>query len=430
MLWLLLAGCAAGPETPAPQPWHWVDADGRTVLYRGVNLNGSAKRDETYHHGLSADALALLPAHGVTLVRLLVFWEAVEPEQGSYDATYLAQVRADVEALDALGLDVVLDLHQDVYGEGFGYTGFPAWTCDPSAYDAFVRNDEQWFLNYADENVVGCFDAFWQSAALQEAYAAAAARLVAEVADLDNLVGLDVINEPYWGSATVAAHDTELLPAFYGRVLSAVRAVHATLWLFLAPSVAANLTVDPMLDLSSLDDPYLGFTPHFYPSYAELGSGWDGDFTTEAQGLQRLARHAREIGAPLFLGEFGIFSAEGNEDDYVRAVLSDVQADGGSAAYWSYDHGSNILGDGDEAGWLLPVLGEPYVHRVPGRLESVDGDTVAFTLYGEGEVVWVADGECAAEADGGDVIEVTYGDGRVRVDVVADGLMSLRLACP
>ncbi|MBW1877821.1 MAG: cellulase family glycosylhydrolase [Deltaproteobacteria bacterium] len=432
-LLMLIIGCpgpADAPETPEPYAWHWVQADGRMVVHRGVNLNNHAKRRPEHHHGLDPTELALLPANGITLVRFLVFWEAMEPEEGIYDETYLAQVRADLLEVEALGLEVIVDVHQDVYGEGFGFTGFPTWTCSQEAYDAFVRSEGYWFLNYSDPNVVGCFDAFWASADLQDAYAAMTARLVAEVVDIPAVVGLDVMNEPFWGSLDAIEHDEVALPAFYARVVEAVRAEAPTLRIFLEPSLAASITAESRLDLSGLAGP-LGFAPHFYPPYAELGTGWDGTFAAEAGALGGLSAHARTQGVPLFLGEFGIFSAIGNEDGYVREVRAAVETDGGSVAYWSFDHGSNLLTQEGEAGWLLPVFGEIWPHRIPGRLEGLEDQAVRFTLYGEGEVEWMAPFAtgCAAEAEGAEVVATVRDGTRVQVGVVGDGLVRLALRC-
>ena len=420
------------PEPPTPEPWHWVGADGRTVIHRGVNLNNAAKDTPDHNHDLTPADLALLPAHGFTLVRLLVFWEAIEPTEGSYDDAYLAQVRADVEALEALDLEVVLDLHQDVYGEGFGFTGFPRWTCDEAAYAAFTPETGLWFLNYFDPNVIGCFDAFWGSEPLQDAYAAMVARLAAEVADLDAVVGIDVMNEPFYGSTTWLEHDEQVLPAFYNRVAAAVRAEHPTVRLFLAPSVAANVFAMPALDLSGIDDPHLAVTPHFYPPYAELGTGFDGDFSEEAANLGRLAAHARDQGVPFLLGEFGIFSSTGTEPDFIGSVLASVEAEGGSSAYWSYDRGSGLLEGEGEAGWLLDTWSGPWAHRIPGRLVASEGASVEFELVGEGMIDFVvpAGTDCSASVDPGVLLSEEMADNRLVLHVEGEGAVRAAVSCP
>lgn len=428
-LWL----ACSPPAEVAPHPWHLTDDEGRMVVHRGVNLNSAAKsRDGGYHHGLDDDELAIIAEAGFTLVRLLVFWEAIEPEDGVIDAAYLDRVRDDVAALDALGLDVVLDLHQDVYGEGFGYTGFPRWTCDEAAYAAFTPNGGSWFLDYFDENVVACFDAFWASDTLQERYAAIAARLVAEVGDAPGVVGLDVMNEPFWGSLTREAHDEVVLPAFYARVIAAVRAEDDDLPLWLEPSVYANLDADPRLPIGDLGDDHLVFAPHFYPAYAELGTGYDGDFTDEAVALDRLTSWARREQVPFALGEFGIFSDTGTEAAYVADVLDAVASDGGSGVWWSMDRGTGLLTDDGAPGALVPAFAGPWLHRAPGRVEAAQLDGARVTLYGDGQFEFVApdDVTCGPVAEGRLVVVGMSRDGLRRVVTVSGhGEGRLGLAC-
>ncbi|MBT3220068.1 MAG: cellulase family glycosylhydrolase [Proteobacteria bacterium] len=392
-----------GQQTPAqeisPEPWHWLD-DGRVVIHRGVNLNSHAKSASGgYHHGIDEPSLALLSSNGFTLVRYLVFWEALEPEDGVFDEAYIDQVRADLLQLQSLNLDVVIDFHQDVWGEGFGATGFPRWTCDEERYANFEGSDSYWFMAYTDDSVIACFDEFWASQTLQERYAQMAAHLVESLADIDNFVGLDVINEPYWGSMDVEAHDLVVLPAFYELVADEVRAVHPTLRLWLAPSVSNNLHTNPRLDISAVGDEYLGFTPHFYPIYAELATGFDGDFVFEEEALARMLDLAQEAEVPTLLGEFGIFSSQGNEGDYVRHVLKVMEARGASTAWWSYDHGSNVLNGDGTAGWLMEAFADPWAHRVPGRFIDSSTGSVEFVFEGKGELVFVAPDGCEPSGD-------------------------------
>ena len=60
---------------------------------------------------------------GMNAVRLLTTWAAVEPEQGVYDEAYLDALAERLDWAKDAGLHVVLDMHQDVYGEGFGFDG-------------------------------------------------------------------------------------------------------------------------------------------------------------------------------------------------------------------------------------------------------------------------------------------------------------------
>ena len=368
---------AEGVEIPA---YHWVDAQGRTVLHRGMNVNGHAKGDEHHDTGLTAAEWQILVEHGFTLVRLLTFWEAVEPEEGVWDADYLARLDDRLGALDQLGLDVMLDMHQDLWGEGFGSAGAPYWACDPVNYETYQPAGNHWWEGYLTEQMANCFNGLWEDPALQDHVAESWKRLAAVARDHPSVVGYEVMNEPFFGRYDQEAMDTSILPAFYERVIDGIRKVDpcepgtACRFVALEPSLHTNLTWTTQLVFP--DREALVFAPHFYPAYAELGSGWDGGFDDEAETLADLMAHAHDAGVPFLLGEYGIFSAEGNEHDYVQRAVDTVEAGGGATAYWSYDrgHGDHAVLDPDgEAGWILSAFQRPFLHRIPGRLVSVEG---------------------------------------------------------
>lgn len=128
------------------------DADGRTLLLRGVNLGGSSKvpatpdgatyRREGFfeHRALSfvgrpfpldeADEhFARLRSWGFTFVRFLVTWEAIEHAgPGIYDQEYLDYIFAVVKRAGDYGIRMVIDPHQDVWSRFSGGTGAPGWT--------------------------------------------------------------------------------------------------------------------------------------------------------------------------------------------------------------------------------------------------------------------------------------------------------------
>lgn len=357
-------------DAPAP-PFGWRDEAGRVRLYRGMNVAGDAKWADDLRVDFDDATLALLPDHGVDLARYLVFWQGIEPEDGALSDAYMDGVAEDVDRLRALGVDVVIDFHQDVWGEGFGYTGFPRWACDEANYAAFTPNGEHWSLDYVDPAVVACFDTFWASDALQARYTEAAAALAERLAG--RVVAYDTMNEPFWGSWEHEAFETGPLAAFDARVAAALREVDPDAWIAVEPSGQTNLVGTSYLALP--DDDRVVFAPHFYPTYAEMGTGFDGDFEDEAAWLDGLFRDD----APLWLGEFGIFSAEGNEPDWVRAVLAAVEARGGSTAYWSFDPG-NVLAEDGSAGWLLAAWATPRPSAVPGAIVALTTDATGFDL--------------------------------------------------
>ena len=453
---LLEAGCSPGAvplvEGPGVVEWgedpgptipahHWVDSEGRTVLHRGMNVNNHAKGDEHHSDGLTEAEWELLVDSGITFVRLLVFWEGVEPEEGVWDAEYLARLDERLAYLDGLGVEVMLDMHQDLWGEGFGSHGAPYWTCDPINYEEYSPAGNYWWEGYLTDQVANCFNGLWESEELQDHVAQSWARLAAVARDHPSVTGYEVMNEPFFGRFEQDEMDGEILPAFYEKVIDAIRSVDpcdsagtsrrdsagtshrdpcdsagtsrgdpcdsagttrdpcdsagtsrgtsrdpcdsagtsrrgsggTCRFVALEPSLHTNLLWTTSLVFP--DREALVFAPHFYPFYAEAGTGYDGDFEEEAESLQNLLRHSEESGVPFLLGEYGIFSAEGNEHEYVHSVVDTVEAAGGATAWWSYDHGGDnmVLGEVDEPGWMMGAFHRPYLHRIPGRVVTVTG---------------------------------------------------------
>ena len=370
MIWLWLGCASTGPDTagPAADTSGWRDEQGRRVVHRGMNVSNASKSTDDHLPGLSDGELDLLVTHGITLARYLVFWEAIEPSEGSYDQAYLDAVQADVARLTGRGIEVVLDLHQDVYGEGFGYTGLPRWTCDEAAYEAFEPLGMGWYMDYITDEVTGCFDAFWESPELQGAYAAAAGTLAAQLEADPGVIGLEVMNEPFWGTQEAEDFELRVLPDFYVTVAAELP---ERFLVFVEPSVVANLTGETLIELPEGN---WVLAPHFYPTYAELGTGWSGDFEEERAWLEGLLDAADERDLPFLLGEFGIFSAQGNEPDYVRSVLDTVTDGLGSTAYWAYDRNDSWapLTSSGEAGFGLQGYDRPFLHRFPGTLLSLE----------------------------------------------------------
>jgi hypothetical protein len=135
------------------------DQHGRTLILRGVNLGGSSKvpygpngathiREGFYDHrnvsfvgrpfplDEADEHFARLRAWGLTLVRFLVTWEAVEHAgPGIYDQEYLDYLYAIVRKAGEHGLQLFIDPHQDVWSRLCGGDGAPGWTLEAVGMD-------------------------------------------------------------------------------------------------------------------------------------------------------------------------------------------------------------------------------------------------------------------------------------------------------
>ena len=154
---------------PQPlQPLHaqadrFIDASGRQVILRGVNLGGDCKvpwpdggtghpSDFADHREVSfvnrpfplidADThFARLRGWGFNCLRLLTTWEAVEHAgPGQFDTAYLDYFAEICRKAGEHGFYVFVDFHQDVWSRMSGGDGAPGWTFDAVGLD-FNRFD-------------------------------------------------------------------------------------------------------------------------------------------------------------------------------------------------------------------------------------------------------------------------------------------------
>ena len=365
----LASGCGGGSDHP--ERWHVAgghlrDAEGRAVILRGANVSSRHKSPPYFDFHQRAD-FDKLSEWGMNSVRFLISWAAIEPERGLYDAAYLDGIAERVDWLEAAGILVILDMHQDLYGEGFGGNGAPRWTCEQAYYDAF-EPVEPWFANYGDDNIVACYDNLWASADLLDHYEAAWRRVAERLADSPAIIGIDPMNEPFWGSHAPGTFEEEILSALYERVIAAVRE-SAPAWVaFTEPSASRNLGFTTSLPRFSFRD--VVYAPHSYDPQAESGDGFDEARRVNIiEGYTVFRQEAGWLDAGLWIGEYGgIASAPG------IAAYMDAQYDGaGSVAagscYWHYskDGGYGLLdADGNEKPELLAALVRPYPARVAG----------------------------------------------------------------
>ncbi|KAG5644275.1 hypothetical protein DXG03_008760 [Asterophora parasitica] len=237
---------------------HFVDAYGRVCSLRGVNLSGACKapvddNHDTFPAGAESvtfvgrpfpleeapEHFARLRRWGLTFIRFLVTWEAVEHAgPGIYDKEYLAYIRALLSLLPQFGLTAFVSLHHDVWSRYSGGSGAPAWTLELAGFDlqALEETGAAWLVGVKggghEESERGVWPSgytklaaatmstlFWagdtfapkllvkdkDGAAvpiqqfLQNSYLAMSETLAQTVGDLDGVLGFEPMNEPHPG---------------------------------------------------------------------------------------------------------------------------------------------------------------------------------------------------------------------------------------
>jgi hypothetical protein len=240
----------------------FLDAHGRQVMLRGVNLGGDCKvpwprggtqfpSDFSDHRTVSfvgrpfpqdeADShLARIAGWGFNTLRLLTTWEAVEHAgPGLHDEAYLDYLAAVARKAGEHGLYAFIDFHQDVWARMSGGDGAPGWTFEAAgldfgkfhaseaalvmqnAYDYASDAKEQaayprmvWSSNYSRPANGAMWSLFWGGRMfapgssvggrniqdlLQDAYLGSLKAVGERVKDLPGVIGFDSLNEPGFG---------------------------------------------------------------------------------------------------------------------------------------------------------------------------------------------------------------------------------------
>jgi len=430
---LSASACAPAPtttKTPTAAPFVVDDGfirddEGRAVVLRGVNLSGYHKNKPYFDFHGPADFAAVRDRLGMNSIRFLIEWAAVEPSPGEYDDVYLYNVRTRLDWARDAGLLVVLDMHQDLYGEGFaGGNGAPPWTCDAARYAAY-QPAADWFLGYLDDNVVACFDGLWTDPDLQDHYARAWAHVADQLGDHDAVIGFEVINEPWQGSFAFDEFEERALQPFYELVIPAVRK-KAPHWLaFVEPMSMSNLGRDSHLTKMPFDN--VVYAPHSYDSATErAGNFADTERPIVLDKLIKLAGEAKRMGAALWIGEYGGNAQWQGISSYMDAEYDAFASVFAGSTYWDDSRGDGfglLNDDGSEKTVLWDVVVRPAPERIagiPGAWSYDDATrslTVHYTAGGDGDADSVFRAPTLAYPEGY-VVDVDGGTATVTGEVV------------
>lgn len=411
------------------------DEDGRQVVLRGVNLNGLAEYaradpdlDPTVPiTGRTWDQIA---GEGFNVVRLLVSWSRLEPEQGEVADEYVGQIRSAVREAAQRGVYTVIDMHQDAWGpfvatpEGVdcppgrepsnGWDGAPAWaTPDAAASGAGSCRAAGGEAKPGSDLVVEAWDRFYRDAGgVQSSLVDVWEHLATELAGEPSVAGYDLLNEPGHGRGATAPGggllaEFEALGDYYARAIEAIRRGEAAAGIEPRPvyfehSVAGN---PPPAGFS--DDPGLVFAPHIY-------GGSIVDFLTVDQNWDAMLALAGGWDTSVWVGEYGWWDDPARRPELVDRVRRFAAREDAAptfvpvgSAWWQWNNGCGDPHQLTEAGASPPdeirqyrvtscvdgtaedrgvvpewrrVLTRPAVRFAPGWITDVASDGAAGTL--------------------------------------------------
>jgi len=369
---------------------YMTDEDGRIVIYRGVNVSNLSKhsgppsgywdRGRAQHPWQERDDYKRLEDWGFNFVRYLIFWEAIEPTEGTYDDYYLDGAINRAKYLAKHGIDVVLDIHQDLYAQKFHGNGFPDWAVKDDGKK--FKLQEPWSANYLEPAVMRSFKNFWQSDKLKDAYIKMLEHVIDKAEGVPNIIGIDVMNEP-WPRFPPMPFERVRLTAFYEKIEKVFKSKNTRLKMFYEPWMSTssgaptNLRFKPGIPAV--------FFPHFYDAFCEEGKTYkDWNKMLQRRAIEIKMREAQEFGVPMAIGEFSYPPTCKNHLNALSDFLdlSDEYAFGWS--YYSYEssiHSARglVLPDGSDTPMLKRIV-RPYAQRIAGTNPSIKFKGTVLTL--------------------------------------------------
>ncbi|KAI8060176.1 glycoside hydrolase superfamily [Gongronella butleri] len=217
-----------------------VDTFGRTRFFHGTNVvmkEAPWYRQAEFNPGQSfgLQDVQTMRQLGMNAVRLGHHWAGAEPVRGKYNQTFLDIMKAQTKLAEDHGLYVLVDVHQDVLAGQFCGHGVPDWfvkkdwvpswkmypvplKLTPFAVDAngmptpqSVCSSVEWDLTYASVSVGNAFGRLYNNYdGLGDAFAAYWKQLATQYASTTNVIGYNLMNEPWVGDTY--ADPTLLVP--------------------------------------------------------------------------------------------------------------------------------------------------------------------------------------------------------------------------
>ena len=209
-------------SAPASTPINTIDPGAYADGCPDPSLNGR-------YPPLCRTDLEQMAALGFNSVRLPIVWSRLEPERGQFNQQYVDRIAQVVDWAGALGLYVIIDMHQNAFsanvGAGSGVdltydSGAPAWATitDGVPSQVLVKGKRE-----ANPAVFEAFSNFWYNrSGIQSEYIVALAHVAKRFKNNSTVAGFSVFNEPQPGWNLPPGFEDLLLFPFYRRVIDGV----------------------------------------------------------------------------------------------------------------------------------------------------------------------------------------------------------------
>ena len=370
---------------------YFSDQNGRALQFHGFNLktNDPSAR-------ITDALLDQAAARGVDHYRMTIYWQLLEPTEGHFDEGYLDNVVNAINRCAAHGIRVILDMHQDVYGEAFDSMGIPAWATKTDPGDPPFVAQPSWLLDYLQPAVQSAFDNLYNDPSLRQAQIDAWMHVVNRVKDLPGVIGYDLLNEPFGKISDLAPGETifdaaariertQLTP-MYQRLTDAISAVDPAHWVFIEPPNLASLGI--ATSMGQVTGPKVAFYPHMYDTALETATyspglpyTYDPAFFT--QWADAITQYVARYPMPLLVGEWGIAQPDApSMKGFVQDSLSMLDKVSSGWTQFQFCEGSgycSVDGEGNDRPNIGQIF-QPYARAIAGAPTSSSYDFTSKVL--------------------------------------------------
>lgn len=375
---------------------------GAQVLLSGLNVV-CKKKELGYVEPLTEEDFKWFRDQGHNVLRLGLIWDGVEPEPGVYDDVYLSKIKEQVKWAEKYGIYIFLDMHQDLYSVLYS-DGAPEWATLTD--DLPHVTGAKWSDAYLESPAVNrAIDHFWNNTeaedglGLQDHYRAMWVHVVNYFSDCSNIIGYDIMNEPYPGSrgqevfgailmayaqivlgiedaeteelaelwfdeekqqkvfedianmeiykqlVTYAkeasqAFEKEVLSPFIERVAQGIREVDQEGFIMLETSYFANMGIESGIELvrdrEGKIDPHQVYTPHGYDLVVDTDL-YEIYNQDRVDLIFETHRKVQErLNIPTLIGEWGAFTNHQATPKLTKTLLQIFERNLWSHTYWCY----------------------------------------------------------------------------------------------
>lgn len=347
------------------------DEYNRIALYHGVNICNYSKVAPDFLPWHKKEDYEKLKNHGFNIVRLLIFWEAIEPQENKYDHTYLEKIKEHLNIMKELNIKVILDLHQNLYDQRIKNQGLPKWLIAKLKKDDIQKKIR--IINKFQKNI-------YKNKKFSAAYTGLLSFIQNYFKDQRNIMGIDVMNDPHPSMSFPLYFERNHLSKFY----SSIGFEKTKIPLYFEPPIWCSSGIPTNLG-EELHIAHKNYIPHYFPPLVHYKGQYKNiDKLLLKFAIRSKAREAQKMKSPYIIGEIGISSKIKNKFAFIKDFIDLADKQYMSWIWWCYDkdtysrHG--LMDCYGKPNNIMESLSRPYPQKIAG--------TDPF-YYNEGEIFYI-----------------------------------------